>query len=68
MKQAASLANYLATLFDRLQARDAVRRGEAELAAVYDRAPNVMCLFDEQLRIVRANRAAADFTGLSKNN
>jgi PAS domain S-box-containing protein len=66
VKQAASLANYLATLFDRLQARDAVRRGEAELAAVYDRAPSVMCLFDEQLRIVRANRAAADFTGRTK--
>ncbi|HWD90811.1 MAG TPA: PAS domain S-box protein [Verrucomicrobiae bacterium] len=66
VKQAASLANYLATLFDRLHARDAVRRGEAELAAVYDRAPSVMCLFDGQLRIVRANRAAAEFTGRSK--
>ena len=66
VKQAASLANYLATLFDRLHARDAVRRGEAELAAVYDRAPSVMCLFDEQLRIVRANRAAAEFTGRTK--
>jgi PAS domain S-box-containing protein len=66
VKQAASLANYLASLFDRLQARDAVRRGEAELAAVYDRAPSMMCLFDEQLRIVRANRAAAEFTGRSK--
>ncbi|HEX4264108.1 MAG TPA: PAS domain S-box protein [Verrucomicrobiae bacterium] len=66
VKQAASLANYLATHFDRLQARDAVRRGEAELAAVYDRAPSVMCLFDEQLRIMRANRAAAEFTGRSK--
>lgn len=66
VKQAASLANYLASLFDRLQARDAVRRGDAELAAVYDRAPSVMCLFDEHLRIVRANRAAAEFTGRTK--
>jgi PAS domain S-box-containing protein len=66
VKQAASLANYLATLFDRLQARDAVGRGEAELAAVYDHAPNILCLFDEKLRIVRANRAAAEFTGLTK--
>jgi PAS domain S-box-containing protein len=63
VKQAASLANYLATLFDRLQARDALRRGDAELAAVYDRAPSVMCLFDEHLRIIRANRAAAEFIG-----
>jgi PAS domain S-box-containing protein len=67
MKEAASLANYLATLFDRIQARDAVRRGEAELAAVYDHAPNILCLVDDQLRIVRANRAAAEFTGLSKS-
>jgi len=67
VKQAASLANYLATLFDRLQARDAVRRGEAELAAVYDHAPNILCLFDDQFRVVRANRAAAEFTGLSKS-
>jgi two-component system cell cycle sensor histidine kinase/response regulator CckA len=64
--QVASLANYLATLFDRLHAHDAVRRGEAELAAVYDRAPNVMCLFDEHLRIVRVNRAAAEFASCRK--
>ena len=61
--QAASLANYLATLVDRLQAREAVRRGEAELAAVYDRAPNVMCLFDDDFRILRANHAAAELAG-----
>ena len=67
LTQAASLANYLATLFDRLNAREAVRRGEAELAAVYDHAPNILCLFDEQFRIVRANRAAAEFIGFTKD-
>ena len=66
--QAASLANYLATLVDRLQAREAVRRGEAELAAVYDRAPNVMCLFDDDFRILRANRAAAELAGCRKED
>ncbi len=60
---ATSLANYLATLMDRLQTRDALRRSEAELAAVYDRAPSATCLFDERLDIVRANRAAAEFAG-----
>ncbi len=60
--QIESLANYLATLFARLRAREAVRKGEAELAAVYDRAPNVMCLLDEKLRIVQANRAALEFS------
>ena len=57
-----SFANYLATLFGRLRAREAVRKGEAELAAVYDRAPSVMCLLDEKLCVVRANRAALEFT------
>jgi two-component system cell cycle sensor histidine kinase/response regulator CckA len=68
ISQAASLANHLATLFDRLQAREAVRRGEAELAAVYDRAPNVMCLFDDTFRIVRANRAAAELANCQKED
>jgi PAS domain S-box-containing protein len=63
VKAASSLANYLATLFDRLQAREAVSRSEAELSTVYDRVPNVLCLFDEQLQIVRANLAAAEFGG-----
>ena len=63
IKAATSLANYLATLFDRLQAREAVNRSEAELATVYDRVPSVLCLFDEHLQIVRANLAANEFTG-----
>ncbi len=63
VKAAGSLANYLATLFDRLQAREAVSRSEAELSTVYDRVPSVLCLFDEQLQIVRANVAATEFVG-----
>jgi PAS domain S-box-containing protein len=65
VKAASSLANYLATLFDRLQAREAVSRSEAELSTVYDRVPSVLCLFDEQLQIVRANLAATEFVGRS---
>src|ERR1017187_8947562 len=37
VKAASSLANYLATLFDRLQAREAVSRSEAELSTVYSK-------------------------------
>lgn len=65
VKSAGSLANYLAALFDRLQAREAVSRSEAELSTVYDRVPNVLCLFDEKLQIVRANLAALEFAGRS---
>jgi two-component system cell cycle sensor histidine kinase/response regulator CckA len=64
---ATSQANYLATLLDSLETRDAFRRSEAELAAVYDQAPSVMCLFDDRLDIVRANRAAAEFAGCSQS-
>jgi PAS domain S-box-containing protein len=65
VKAAGSLANYLSTLFDRLQAREAVSRSEAELSSVYDRVPSVLCLFDEQLKIIRANLAATEFAGHS---
>ena len=61
VKAATGLANYLATQFDRLLAREAARRSEAELAIVYDRVPSVLCLFDENLEIVRANHAAIEF-------
>ncbi len=63
VKAAGSLANYLATMFDRLQAREAVSRSEAELSTVYDRVPSMLCLLDEQLKIVRANLAATEFAG-----
>lgn len=63
VKAVSSLANYLATLFDRLQAREEVGRSEAELSSVYERVPSVLCLFDEQLQIVRANLAATEFAG-----
>jgi PAS domain S-box-containing protein len=67
VKAATSLANYLATQFDRLHAREAARRVEAELSTVYDRVPNVLCLFDEELQIVRANHAAVEFAKLSQS-
>ena len=59
--QVESLANFVGALFGRREAREALRRGEAELAAVYDSAPSVMCLVDDQLHVVRANRAALEF-------
>lgn len=68
VKAASSLANYLSTQFDRLHAREAARRGEAELSTICDRVPSVVCLFDEDLKIIRANQAAIDFAGLQNEN
>jgi PAS domain S-box-containing protein len=65
IEAATSLANFLATMFDRIQAREALRRNEAELSAVYDRVPSILCLFDEEMQIVRVNQAAYDLAGRS---
>lgn len=61
VQQAESVSHFLSAWLGWMMARDAAHRGEAELAAVYERAPSVMCLFDEHLQIVRANRAALEF-------
>ena len=58
---AEQVGDYVAMLLDRWEARESLRRREAELRAVYDQAPAIMCVFDPQLRIVRANRAAAEY-------
>ncbi len=41
----------------------ALRRQNAELDAVLENAPSIMILVDEQVRVVRANHAAARLTG-----
>ncbi|MCS7090712.1 MAG: PAS domain S-box protein [Verrucomicrobiota bacterium] len=59
----AHLGDYVAMLLDRWQARESLRQSETELRAVYDQTPGIICLFDPQLRVVRANQAAAAFVG-----
>jgi PAS domain S-box-containing protein len=61
VKAATSLANFIATLFDRLKARETLRRNEVELSTIYDRVPSALCFFDEQLQIIRVNRAAIEY-------
>jgi PAS domain S-box-containing protein len=46
-------------------AQEALKHGEAELAAIYDSAPIMMCLVNEQGEIERMNRAMADFSQVS---
>lgn len=48
-----------------LEARDALRRREAELSAICDHVPIMICMLDAQLRVLYANRALTEFTGKS---
>lgn len=44
----------------------ALQSSQAELTAVYENAPVMMLLLDEERRVVRVNRAAREFTGRSE--
>lgn len=47
----------------RKRAEIAFQTSQAELSIIYEHAPIIMCLLDEDRRIVRLNRAAAAFAG-----
>lgn len=59
-----SIAVHIAGMLERREARAAQLRSETELLAIYDHAPVIVCLLDEQARIIRANQMAARFAGL----
>jgi PAS domain S-box-containing protein len=60
-----SLANYLALIIHRFSIELELAENEAGLKGIYEHSPTIMCLLDEQLRMVRANEAAAEFAGIS---
>lgn len=47
---------------------EALARSQAELAAIYDHAPVMMCLVNAQRNVVYANRAFSDFTGIAQSS
>lgn len=49
------------------RAAEALRRSEAELLAIYEQAPGMMILLDENLRACRVNRATVDFVGRAES-
>jgi PAS domain S-box-containing protein len=48
---------------DRKRARTALARDEAELTAIYDHAPVMMLLISNDLKVLRMNQAALEFSG-----
>ncbi len=49
----------------RKQAELALERSQAELRAIYDHAPVLLCVLDPRRHVLYANRAFTDFTGVS---
>ena len=50
---------------NRKHADEAIERGRAELKAIYDSAPVMMCVVNERREVFYANRAFIEFTGRS---
>jgi PAS domain S-box-containing protein len=48
---------------ERKKAEDELRNGRAELQAIYEHAPVMMCVLDGQRQVLYANRAFVDFVG-----
>ena len=61
--QLSAIANHIATLVERREAEAARRAGETELHAICNHVPVMICLLDEDNRIVRVNQTAARFAG-----
>jgi PAS domain S-box-containing protein len=51
---------------ERKLAETTLERSRAELKAIYDLAPVMMCVVDEDRRILYANRAFTEFTGVAE--
>jgi len=51
---------------ERKQAEEALERSQAELKAIYEHAPVMMCVLDADRHVLYANRAFTAFTGVSE--
>lgn len=59
----ARLLGIASDITERKQAEAALERDEAQLAAIYDHAPVMMCLINERREVERMNRAMAELAG-----
>lgn len=61
------IAAQMAIALSRSQSAEALRCSQAELRAIYDSSPHMMCVIDGQRRLLYMNRAMADFVGKSED-
>ena len=57
----------LAEVIVRLRSQENLREKEAELRAIYDSSPVMMCLLDDQRRLLYLNKTMADFVGVEES-
>ena len=57
----------LAEVIVRLRSQEDLREKEAELRAIYDSSPVMMCLLDDQRRVLYLNKTMADFVGVEES-
>ena len=60
-----SVASQVALAIERKRAEDALRKGEAEHAIIFNSAPSIIVCKDRARVILRANKAAGQFFGIS---
>ena len=56
-----------AVALSRTQSEESLRHSQAELRAIYDSSPHMMCVLDEQRQLLYMNRTMAEFIGRSED-
>ncbi|MDD2899115.1 MAG: PAS domain S-box protein [Desulfuromonadaceae bacterium] len=62
-----ALVGVISDITERKTAEESLSNSRAELKAIYEHAPVMMCLIDSSLRILYANPAFTDFTNVSED-
>ena len=60
-----SIISICRDITERKQAEESLNRSQSELKAIYDHAPMMMCLLNEECSIIYANKAFSSFTEIS---